>query len=162
LRTAKLGPEHPDTLLSLGRVAASLVKLNRSAQAVPVIDDCVRRAAGKVVDPGLFPALLEMRLRHYEKMKNAQGCRETAEIWENLNRTDAGGQYAAARMRAVTAAVLHAANKSPAVARQADDEADRAMARLKQAIAAGYRDAGAMKNDKDLDVLRQRDDFKKL
>ena len=33
---------------------------------------------------------------------------------------------------------------------------------MKQAIAKGYKNAAHMKRDKDLDPLRQRDDFKKL
>lgn len=36
------------------------------------------------------------------------------------------------------------------------------MAWLKQAIAAGYKDAGHMAKDQDLDALRDRQDFKKL
>ena len=37
-----------------------------------------------------------------------------------------------------------------------------AMAWLHKAVAAGYRDAENVKLDKDLDVLREREDFKKL
>ena len=33
---------------------------------------------------------------------------------------------------------------------------------LKQAVAAGYKDVGHMKQDKDLDALRDREDFKAL
>ena len=44
----------------------------------------------------------------------------------------------------------------------ADEQADQAMAWLKQAVAAGYKDVAHMKKDKDLDPLRDRDDFKKL
>ena len=40
--------------------------------------------------------------------------------------------------------------------------ADKAMALLQHAVAKGYKNAGHMKQDKDLDVLRDRDDFKKL
>jgi hypothetical protein len=40
--------------------------------------------------------------------------------------------------------------------------AARAVALLRQAIAKGYKDAAHMKQDTDLDALRQRDDFKKL
>jgi hypothetical protein len=36
------------------------------------------------------------------------------------------------------------------------------MAWLKQAIAAGFKNAAHMKEDKDLDALRGRDDYKKL
>jgi serine/threonine-protein kinase len=40
--------------------------------------------------------------------------------------------------------------------------ADRAMALLRQAVAAGYKDAEHMKKDKDIDPLRGREDFKKM
>ena len=36
------------------------------------------------------------------------------------------------------------------------------MALLKQAVAKGYKDAAHMKKDKDLDPLREREDFKQL
>jgi hypothetical protein len=65
-------------------------------------------------------------------------------------------------MRAVTAAVLRAADPSPEGAKQADAESEQAMASLKRAIAAGYKDAAHMQKDKDLDALRDREDFKKL
>ena len=39
---------------------------------------------------------------------------------------------------------------------------DRAVESLRQAIAKGYKDAGQIKKDKDLDPLRQRDDFRKV
>src|SRR5262249_21169113 len=148
LQKAKLGPDHPDTLLTMGGVAQSLVDLDRGTEAVPVIDYCVRRATGKVVHPRLLPGVMYLRLRHFEKTKDAAACRQTAEMWERLNRTDAGSLYEAACMRAVTAAVFRAADKSPAGARQADAEADRAVAWLKQAVAAGYNNAGHMKQDK--------------
>jgi tetratricopeptide (TPR) repeat protein len=162
LRKAKLGHDHPATLLSMGAVAESLVALHRGAEAVPVIDGCVRLAAGKVVNPVLLPAVINFRLRHFEKIKDAAGCRQTAAMWEKLKRTDLDSLYKAACFRAVTAAVLRAANKSASAANQADAEADRAMAWLKQAVVAGYKDAAHIKKDNDLDSLRAREDFKKL
>jgi tetratricopeptide (TPR) repeat protein len=162
LKKAKLGPDHPDTLASMWGVAASLVKLGRGAEAVPIIDDCVQRATGKVVNPALLPGVMNLRLRHFAKTKDPVGCRQTAALWEKLNRTDAGSLYDAACMRAVTAAVLRAADPSPAGAKQAEAEAEQAMAWLKQAVAAGYKNAADMEKDTDLDALRDRDDFKKL
>ena len=47
-------------------------------------------------------------------------------------------------------------------ARLATTEADRAMAWLHKAVAAGYKDRGQMKKDKDLDALRSRADFREL
>jgi tetratricopeptide (TPR) repeat protein len=78
-----------------------------------------------------------------------------------LNRTDAGSLYDAARHRAVAAAVIEQAAGADAP-RLARDEADRAMAWLTRAVAAGYKNAARMTADKDLDALRRREDFKQL
>jgi serine/threonine protein kinase/tetratricopeptide (TPR) repeat protein len=162
LQKARLGPDHRDTLSSMWGLADSLIKLRRGAEAVSVIDECVRRAAGKEVQPDLLLDLMALRLRHFQKARDAAGCRQTAEMWEGLKRTDAESLYDAACMRAVTAAVVRAADRFPADRKQADAEADRAMAWLQQAVAAGYKDAAHVKRDKDLDALRDRADFKKL
>jgi serine/threonine protein kinase len=162
LRKGKLGPDHPDTLQSMWGVAQNLVKLDRGAEAVPIIDECVRRAAGKVLDPGLIPGVMNLRLRHFEKSKDAAACRATAEMWERLNRTDANSLFEAACYRAVTCSVIQAGRNSQRVDAEAAAEADKAIAWLKQAVAAGYKDAATMKNRRDLDSLHARDDFKNL
>ena len=92
----------------------------------------------------------------------AADCRRAAETWERLGRSDPESLYTAARFRAVTAAALRAADQSPAGARPAEAEADRALAWLERAVAAGYRDAANMATDHDLDALRHRADFKEL
>ena len=127
LSKAKLGPDHPDTLLSRLGVASSLVQLGRGAEV-------------------------------------AADCRRAAEAWEKLVGFDADSryQYNAACFRAVTAAALRAADKSPAGAKQAEAEAGRAMAWLERAVAAGYHDAAAMAADHELEALRHRADFKEL
>jgi tetratricopeptide (TPR) repeat protein len=161
LRKAKLGPDHPDTLGTMLGVAVNLVRLDRSSEAVPIIDECVRRATGKPVHPLLIPWMMKLRLQHFQKTKDAAGCRQTAEMWEKLNRTDAGSFYNAASFRAITAALL-AATAGADAARLADAEADRAMAWLKQAVVAGYRDGPHMLADADLTALRGRADFIEL
>src|SRR5262249_16894655 len=92
------------------------------------------------------------------------GCRQSAEMWEKLNRTDADSLYEAASMRAVTAAVLMQDPKTPPsdADRLAKDEADQAMVRLKRAVAAGYKNLIPITIDPDFDALRRREDFKKL
>ena len=129
---------------------------------MPLLDECLQRAVGKRVHRN-FPEVADFRLRYFEKAKNAQECRTTAELVGETKRTDAGSLYQAAVCRAVTAAVLDETNAAGADAmRLAKDEADRAMAWLNKAVAAGYDDLVAMKTDKDLDTLRDRADFKKL
>jgi serine/threonine protein kinase len=69
LQMTKLGRDHPTTLVSMWAVAESLVKLDRGAEAVPVIDECVQRATGKVVPPPLLPRVMDLRLRHRRRRR---------------------------------------------------------------------------------------------
>jgi len=164
LRKRKLPADHRDTLQSMWGVSASLVELDRGAEAVPIIDDCVKRASGKFVDPELIPCVMALRLRHFRKAKDAGGCRTTAEMWDNLNRADADSLYTAACMHAIAVAVGKQDPNLPRADadRLAEEEADKAMDRLVQAVAAGRQDALRMKNDPALAALRERQDFRKL
>jgi serine/threonine protein kinase len=160
LRKVQLGPDHPETIRTMWVVANSLVALNRGAEAVPLIDECVRHAPGKLVEPALLPSVLTLRLRYFARMEDAAGCRQTAALWESLKRTDAASLYKAACMRAVTTAVLREAD--PGNAAQIDAQAEQAIAWLKQAVAAGYRNATLLKRDRELDALRDRADFARI
>jgi tetratricopeptide (TPR) repeat protein len=158
LRKTKLGADHPETLWSTSRVAKCLVKLGRGAEAVPEIDDCLQRASGKPIDADLVPTLVEARLRYFETTKNGAGCRASAEMWERLGRTDSEALYQAACRRAVAATVFGATGN----ANQESAEAERALAWLAKAVAAGFKDLSRIKTDADLNVLRDRPDFKKI
>jgi eukaryotic-like serine/threonine-protein kinase len=155
MREADRGRDHFETLDGMGLVAECLLKLDRGPEAIRVIDDCLDRATGKVVRPGLIPHVMTLRLSYFEKAKNAEGCRATAEKWEQLNRSDAASLYQAARYRAVTASILRATSKSDSVA-----EADRAIGWLRKSVAAGFKDTARVRADKELDVLRDRADFR--
>lgn len=104
-----LGVDHPDTLLSLWGVAQDLIKLDRGADAVPLLDECLQRAVGKRVHRN-FPEVADFRLRYFERAKNAQECRRTAELWEKQGRSDVKSLYQAAVCRAVTSAMLKETN----------------------------------------------------
>jgi non-specific serine/threonine protein kinase/serine/threonine-protein kinase len=162
LRKARLGPNHRDTLLSMANVAVGLSSLDRGAEAVPIIDDCLKRVAGQVVHPQQLRTMIALRMRHFQKVRDAAGCRATAEMWEALNRTDATSLYYAASARAVTAAVIRATDRTPEGVERAAAEADRAMAWLRHAVANGYKDADQMNRDVDLNALSGREDFQKL
>jgi hypothetical protein len=60
--------------------------------------------------------------------------------------------------------VVEKDDKLDAAKRQAEMAiyADQAMAMLRDAVAKGYKDIEHMKKDKDLDALREREDFKKV
>jgi len=158
-----LTPDHVDTRWSMWVVADSLVKLNRGAEAIALIDECLTRSTG---DSDLWLVLdaVSLRIRHFQSTNDPPRCRTTAEMWENRNYSDADSLYNAACFRAVTSAVLKIDPKTPAAdaTRLATEEADRAMAWLRKAVAAGFKDAGKMTKDTNLDALRAREDFKKL
>jgi hypothetical protein len=115
-------------------------------------------------------AALVARMRKCQAARDVAGCRATAVLWEKAHGPgDVASLYNAACMRAITAGATRAADESGLAAKEADAEADRAMAWLKQAVAAGWNDVAHMNQalldrlqDADLDSLRDRDDFKGL
>jgi tetratricopeptide (TPR) repeat protein/predicted Ser/Thr protein kinase len=147
---------HPGPLAALRGVAEALVGLGRGAEAVGRIDAGVG-AAGRDGDPELVRAVLDVRLRHFQRAGDPAGCRATAETWEKQNRPDSASVYAAARYRAA-AATVYDKNGQPA---DAAADADRAMAWLAKAVAAGLRDR-ALLEAADLEFLRGRADFREL
>ena len=138
-------------------VIDSLVGLGRRAEAIPLIDEYLAKAAGKVFDPDIL-GLIERRLRYSQEAADPGGCRATAAIWERLNQPGGFSLYAAACFRAVSAGV-YAGKGQPA---EAAADADRAMDWLRKAVAAGYRNRAQMDADADLDPLRGRPDFRAL
>jgi serine/threonine protein kinase len=161
LMKAKLGPDHPSTFWGISGVATSLVKLDRGAEAVTIIDECLARAAGKPVDTWVVQELMDLRLRHFQKAGDPVGCRTTAQMLEKLNLTDARSLYKAACWRAVTAAV-QAKDPAAGADRLAKGDAEAAMAWLQKAVAAGYKNRARIDKDTDLNCLRDREDFQKL
>jgi hypothetical protein len=167
LSKAKLGPDHPDTLTTMNDLADSYAALGRQAEALKLHEETLALRKAKLGPD--HPDTLRSRLgvasslvrlgRGAEAAANGQGAAGT---WEKLGRSDPESLYTAARFRAVTAAALRAADGSSAGANQAEAEADRAMAWLERAVAAGYRDAPHLAEDHDLDALRHRADFKEL
>jgi len=161
-RTTVLGVDHPDTLFSMLSVAKDLIRLHRGALALPILDECLERSVGKHVYR-FWRQAADLRLRYFQKAKNADECRKTAEMWEKQGRTDSESLYGAAVCRAVTALVLKEVNPpGPLADRLAKEEADRAMAWLTKAVAAGFHRVIEIKVGKDLDALRDRADFKEL
>jgi tetratricopeptide (TPR) repeat protein len=161
LRKEKLGPDAFQTLLSMWGVAIAMEKLGRTADAIPIIDECLKRAAGKKFRSDFF-GLADIRLRYFEKKQDGAGCRTSAELLESTPPTTAIGFYHAACFRAVTANVISATDKSPAGVQNSEDEAKRAIAWLEKSINAGFKDVASLKKDPDLASLQGRADFQKL
>lgn len=159
VRKVKLGVNHRDTLYSMWGVATNLNKLGRAEEAMQVIDECLRLAAGPAAEPS-FAELADLRIRYYEKAKDAEGCRTTAELWENLRCTDPASCLHASRYRAIAAAVYRSLVTTEA-SRRADEQADLAMAWLHKVDATGFKDVD-LRKDKDFSALWNREDFKNL
>ena len=160
-RRTTLGVDHPDTLASLWAVARDLIELDRGTLAIPLLDECLQRAVGKRVHRN-FPEVADLRLRHFEKARNAQECRRTAELWEKQERTDTESLYQSAVCRAVTAAMLKDVNPGSGADRLAKDEADLAMAWLVKAVAAGFKDKDQLAKSKEFDSVRDCAEFREL
>ena len=167
LRTIKLGPDHPKTLSAMSQLSDSYADVGRHTDALKLREQTLALCKTKLA-PNHPDTLLSMHSlatsyaklgRHTEAL---QLYRETAQLWLDLNRTDAASLHTAARLRAATAAVIRAADPSEAAAKEANAEADRAMDWLQKAVATGYINSTQLARDKDLDSLRSRDDFQKL
>jgi tetratricopeptide (TPR) repeat protein len=116
------------------------------------------------VSRNLGIALIE-KFHQFRKMKNAAGCLAVVAEYEALKLTDVASKlYDAACLRALCTSTILEDPKTPATdaARLARKQADLAMAWLHKAVAAGFKNARHMKQDKDLDPLRDREDFKKF
>jgi tetratricopeptide (TPR) repeat protein len=145
-------PDHQFTLNCMVNLAQSYAGLGRHAEALRLRQEALPLLRAKLGPE--HPSTIVCAFRVAERAKDVAACRQLDETWEKLNRTDADSLVTAARMRAVTATI--------AGLDAAGDDAGRAMAWLKKAVAAGYKDAAHMKGDKDLIALQDREDFKKL
>jgi tetratricopeptide (TPR) repeat protein len=166
VQKAKFGPDHPDTLDTMHALACTRFLLGQHTEALKLYDKTLAQRQAKlgVGHPDVLKSIREMagfRLHSFAKTGDTAGCRAMVAMGEKPAPTDPAGCYDLACYRAVMAAVLRAGG-NPSAATQADAEADRAMAWLTKAVAAGYKEVSQMKQNKDLDSLRARPDFQKL
>jgi serine/threonine protein kinase len=164
---AKLGPDHTDTLTSMRTLAMSYAAAGRNDDALKLRTETLElcKASLGPDHPRTISSQMKLAgslLRAGSAAEAAALARQAAAQWEKRKGTDAGSLYDSACYRAVSAAAVRAADKSPEGAKQASAEADRAMVWLKQAVAAGWNKAAHMEADPDLDALRDRADFKEL
>jgi tetratricopeptide (TPR) repeat protein len=156
-----LGRCHPESLKSRFCVIDSLMALNQLDEALLDIDELVERATeskrnGMEVDLELIDLAFAHRCAIIRNLQDATAMRQTAEMFEALQRTDVGSFYNAACFRSVTAQLM---SNHP---EEAKIEADQAMAWLKKAVEAGWIDHVHIGNDTDLDAIRDREDFQAL
>ncbi len=143
--------------------ALAFARLGRDAEAIPDWERALE--LGNSSTPEVIRSgLARSRLGRAQADKNAAACRAAAAEYEAVKGTDAEWLYNAACNRAVCAAVIPVDPKTPAAVATglAKEEADKAMAWLVKAVAAGWGDVAHMKTDIALSPLRDRADFKKL
>jgi serine/threonine protein kinase/tetratricopeptide (TPR) repeat protein len=167
LRKLKLGPDHRDTLWSMHNLAVSYDDLGRHADALKLREETLALRKLKLGPDHPDTLLSQMNvasglINAGRAPEGAVLARQATELWERRKGTDAFSLYTAARFRAISAAVLRAMPKSPEAAKGADQEADRAVAWLNKAVAAGSIDAAGIQGDHYLDALHDRADFQAL
>jgi serine/threonine protein kinase len=108
------------------------------------------------------PGLLDIRVRHMVKEQKLEAAVESAAKMKELAGDKPDQLYKAVCAYAVCAVAVKDAKKTVAKTSDPEELVKEAMALLKQAIAKGYKDAAHMRENKDLDALRGREDFKKL
>jgi hypothetical protein len=130
-----------------------LALCRKAEQAVKDLDFALQQPAAEV------PGLLDLRVRFLLKEQKLPAAAESAAKMKELAGDNVEQLYNAACEYALCAG---AAKNPVANAPGSDKLAEEAIALLKQAVAKGYKNAAHMKQDKDLDALRDRADFQKL
>jgi hypothetical protein len=161
LRKVKLTSGHPDTHRSMYFVASSLIKLGRGDQAIAIIDELLKLTKGTSGNPKAFLSGVYLRMQHFQKANDLAGVLATVDLNEKMDLRDSDLLYNAACFRAIAAA-MQAKTSGADAQRLPKEHADKAMAWLTKAVAAGFSNRAHMEKDTDLDYLRDRDDFKKL
>ena len=160
-KAIELNPELTKVRSGMSRLAVDCAAQARPADALRLMDMLlanVDRPGGNLLTESVTIA---MCIQHFRRLGDVSSCRAAAAALEKKNPADAGSLYNTACCRAQTAAAQVQAG-GPDAARLAKEEADRAMALLTKAVAAGFSDASLMHQDADLDLLREREDFPKL
>lgn len=161
LRRKKLALDHPETLVSMYNVGTVLSSMGRGDEAMTEFEEILRLAEGRSVNRLLIPAILERQIRHFASLSDVAACRSRAERWEK--HLDGSAEYLsiAAHLWSMTSGAQAKASAGDA-ASLARADADRAMAWLNKAVAAGFDDASELEQNEDYAALRGRQDFKNL
>jgi serine/threonine protein kinase/tetratricopeptide (TPR) repeat protein len=133
-----------------------LALCRKAGQAVQDLDFALQQPAAEV------PGLLDLRVRFLLKEQKLAAAVESAAKMTGLAGDKADQLYQAACAYALCAGAARQAKSPVAGAPSREKLAERALALLKQAVAKGYKDAAHIKQDRDLDALGDRADFKKL
>jgi serine/threonine protein kinase/tetratricopeptide (TPR) repeat protein len=147
--------QHPDARQFLrdahwGR-ATTLTQLGRYAEALKDWERALKLADGRSRN-----RLLLQRALTLARLKEHAKATAEADALAQAKEASADALYNAACVYSVSSWAVGDD------AKQAEQYAARAVALLQQAVAKGYKNVEHLKKDSDLDVLRQREDYKKL
>jgi len=161
LRTAKLGPDHPDTLTSMNNVAWLYRALGRHAEAIKLTEETLALRKSKLGPdhPDTLWSMSNLAIAYTVAGRTQEAIQLNMETLE-LQKNKLGPSHPKTIQTIYNITCCHSLLTAKSDDR--DKHADLAMDWLKQAVTAGYKDIAHMKNDKDLDSLRDRNDFKKL
>jgi hypothetical protein len=137
-------------------VREQLALCRKAEQSVRDLDFALRQPAAEVL------GLLDLRVRYLLKEQRLAAAVESAVKIKERAGVKPDQLYDAACAYALCAGAAKQAKGAVAGAPGFEKLSQEAMVLLKQAVAKGYKDAGHMKQDKDLDALRERADFQKL
>jgi serine/threonine protein kinase len=161
LRKARLGPDHHDTLWSMTNLADGYAKLGRGADALKLREDTLALQKAKLGadHPDTLAGMNNLALSYATLGRQADALK-LLEQTVALQETKLGAGHPHTLMVMYNVACIHARMISDSKDRVKETEL--AMGWLQKAVAAGYKDIELMSKDSDLDVLRDRQDFKKL
>ena len=155
----KLKPDHAGAHNGMSRSAVDYAAQGSPADALRLIDELLAEANGPAADLKAASLTIGRCFQHFRRLGDRAACRAAAERLEKRAPADPESLYDAACYRALIAA---AQAGGPDSARLAQEEADRAMALLTKAVAAGFTDVALLSRDADLDPLRDREGFHKV
>lgn len=156
LHEKRFGNSDTRTLECLWMLIATLFDGKQSNEAMPLIDACLWRNGGRI-HQGMLNAMYILRFRHNKEVKRLDDCTITLKMWEfrapkiNTDPLDLGRSWA------FMASLVKEKN-----AGQGQEQADRAMAYLEKAQAAGWNDVKELEGHSDFSSLRSRDDYRML
>jgi serine/threonine protein kinase/tetratricopeptide (TPR) repeat protein len=133
-----------------------LTMCRKAKQAVKDLDFLLQQPSAEV------PGLLDLRVRSLLKEQKLAAAVNSAVRMKERTSDKPDQLYDTACAYALCAGEAKQAKSAVAGAPSFEKLTQEAMALLKQAVANGYKDAARMRQDKDLDALREREDFQKL
>jgi tetratricopeptide (TPR) repeat protein len=138
----------------------SLAFCQAAQQAIADLDFALKQP------PALVPQLLDVRVRALARAGRHADAAATADRLYDRAPDDPKNLYNAACAYALCVTAVGPGKTTGQLSAEEKAARERCAARavavLREAVAKGYKDAAHMKQDGDLDALRDRDDFKKL